>query len=164
MKILFGIFLFVAFLLVEIDAAVTANWISDPRSMFPKVARTKSSFHFLHFYMATFRQMFDSPKETTNHFNYYDDQVKGTDCNIQGELDYTRLRDYFEHYARTHHNPKIDIIFAIMTKNGAHMTVEFHVTSQTLMGFEDHFHMIIRAFNDDVTGWGVRYLSMAFNC
>ncbi|KAF1762400.1 hypothetical protein GCK72_010662 [Caenorhabditis remanei] len=114
--------------------------------------------------MGTFRQMFRNKTQVIDHFNYYDDQVKGNDCYIQGGLDFTRLKDYFEKYAKTHHDPKISVIFAVMTKDAIHMTAEFHVSSQTWLGFEDHFHMLIRAVNDDAVGWGVRYLSMAFNC
>lgn len=140
------------------------NFISDPRSMFPKMVRTKNAFHFLQYFMGTFRRMFRNKTEMIEHFNYYDDQVKGTDCHIQEELDFARFKSYFDRYTRTHYNPEIRIIFAIMTKDSSHMTVEFHVTSQSWFGFEDHFHMIIRAVNDENVGWGVRYLSMAFNC
>ena len=121
--------------------------ISDPRSMFHKVMRTKSAFHFIHFFMGTFRQMFRNKTQVIDHFNSYDDKVKGNDCYIQGGLDFTRLKDYFEKYAKTHHDPKISVIFAVMTKDAIHMTAEFHVSSQTWLGFEDHFHMLIRAVN-----------------
>uniref|UniRef100_A0A1I7T8N0 SnoaL-like domain-containing protein n=1 Tax=Caenorhabditis tropicalis TaxID=1561998 RepID=A0A1I7T8N0_9PELO len=157
--------LLISIQIVQIENAVNANIVSDPRSLFPKVSRTKSAFHFLHFFMGTFRHMFDKNKtETINHFNYYDDQVKGNDCHIKGELDFTRLKDYFDKYVRTHRDPQITVIYAVMSKDGVHMTVDFHVTSKTWLGYRDHFHMIIRAFNDETVGWGVRRLNMAINC
>ncbi|CAI2348339.1 unnamed protein product [Caenorhabditis sp. 36 PRJEB53466] len=146
------------------ECAVTANFISDPRSMFPKVMRTKNAFHFLHFFMGTFKQMFRSKMEIIDHFNYYDDHVKGFMCYTDKALDYAQLKAYFERYAATHSNPKISIAFAVITEDGLNMTVDFDVRTSTWFGLEDQFLLVINAYNDTTVGWGVRSLSMEFDC
>ncbi|ULT99524.1 hypothetical protein L5515_003539 [Caenorhabditis briggsae] len=127
--------------------------------------RTKSAHQFITFYMGTFRDFFKNTSNIMYHFNYYDEGVKGIGCYMEKEMDYTRLRSYFERYATTHRDPEIKVIAALMIRGGAHMTAEFHVTTkQKWLGFKDHFHIVVRVVNDETVGWGVRHLNMAFDC
>uniref|UniRef100_A0A8R1I848 Uncharacterized protein n=1 Tax=Caenorhabditis japonica TaxID=281687 RepID=A0A8R1I848_CAEJA len=132
--------------------------------MFPKVSRTRNAVLFLQYFITTFKHMFQNSRPAADeHFDYYDEQVKGYECYI-GEMGYgttthqdfkllsitncsAHLKLYFERYVASHSDPQIEVIYAVMTRDGMNMHVEFHVTTMTWFGFSDHFHIIINAYN-----------------